>query len=69
MSGWLFKNKSITMQGNLNVSVHCTLSTECILVKVKAKTTLIEGGECLILFGAESFIFQFAIQKFKDQDI
>ena len=25
--------------------------------------------ECLLLFGAESFIFQFAIQKFKDQDI
>ena len=24
--------------------------------------------ECLLLFGAESFIFQFAIQKFKDQD-
>jgi len=26
-------------------------------------------GECLLLFGAESFLFQFAIQKFKDQDI
>ena len=26
-------------------------------------------GECLLLFGAESFIFQFAIQKVKDQDI
>ena len=25
--------------------------------------------ECLLLFGAESFVFQFAIQKFKDQDI
>jgi hypothetical protein len=23
----------------------------------------------LLLFGAESFVFQFAIQKFKDQDI
>ena len=23
----------------------------------------------LLLFGAESFLFQFAIQKFKDQDI
>ena len=29
----------------------------------------IEVGECLLLFGAESFLFQFAIQKFKDQDI
>ena len=25
--------------------------------------------ECLLSFGAESFVFQFAIQKFKDQDI
>ena len=29
----------------------------------------IEVGECLLLLGAESFIFQFAIQKVKDQDI
>ena len=29
----------------------------------------IEDGECLLLFGAESFVFQFAIQKFKDEDI
>ena len=27
----------------------------------------IEVGECLLLFGTESFVFQFAIQK--DQDI
>ena len=26
-------------------------------------------GECLLLFGAESFILQFAIQKVNDQDI
>ena len=26
------------------------------------------AGECLLSFGAESFVFQFAIQKFKDQD-
>jgi len=25
--------------------------------------------ECLLLFSAESFVFQFAIQKVKDQDI
>jgi hypothetical protein len=25
--------------------------------------------ECLLLFGAESFVFQFAIQKAKDQEI
>ena len=30
---------------------------------------MIEVGEFLLLFGAESFIFQFAIQKVKDQDI
>ena len=29
----------------------------------------IEVRECLLLFDAESFIFQFAIQKVKDQDI
>jgi len=26
----------------------------------------IEFGECLLSFGAESFVFQFAIQKYKD---
>jgi len=30
---------------------------------------VIEGRECLLLFSAESFVFQFAIQKVKDQDI
>jgi hypothetical protein len=29
----------------------------------------IEVRECLLLFGAESFVFQVAIQKLKDQDI
>ena len=29
----------------------------------------IEVGECLLLFGAESLIFQFAIKKVKDKDI
>ena len=29
----------------------------------------IEVRECLLLFGAESFVFQFATQKFKDQDL
>jgi hypothetical protein len=29
----------------------------------------IEVRECLLPFGAESFVFQFAIQKLKDQDI
>ena len=29
----------------------------------------IEVGECLLLFGAESFIFQFDIQNVKGQDI
>ena len=39
-----------------------TLAT---LVRVLA----IEVRECLLLFGAESFVFQFAIQKVKDQDM
>jgi hypothetical protein len=29
----------------------------------------IEARQCLLLFGSESFVFQIAIQKFKDQDI
>jgi hypothetical protein len=29
----------------------------------------IEVRKCLLSFGAESFVFQDAIQKFKDQDI
>ena len=29
----------------------------------------IEVRECLLPLGAEPFVFQFAIQKFKDQDI
>jgi len=28
----------------------------------------IEVRECLLSFGAESFVLQFAIQKYKDQD-
>ena len=30
---------------------------------------IIEVRECLLPLGAEPFVFQFAIQKFKDQDI
>jgi hypothetical protein len=30
---------------------------------------LIEVRKCLLPFGAETFVFQVAIQKFKDQDI
>ena len=26
-------------------------------------------GECLLLFSAEPFVFQFAVQKYKGQDI
>jgi hypothetical protein len=37
-------------------------------IKEEIKSTL-KSGNCLILFGAESFVFQLAIQKFKDQDI
>jgi len=37
-----------------------------IKVIVRKKLEQIEVRECLLLFGAESFIFQFAIQKLKD---
>ena len=29
----------------------------------------LEGRECLLLFGTEYFVFQFAIKKVKDQNI
>ena len=32
-------------------------------------STMWVGRECVPLFGTESFVFQFDIQKFKDQDI
>jgi len=35
--------------------------------KVKKEQT--EVRKCLLSFGAEYFVFQFAIQKFKDQGI
>jgi len=38
----------------------------------KTKTKMAITGEvrkCLLSFGAESFVFQVAIQKFKNQDI
>jgi len=34
-----------------------------------AEKEKIEVRKCLLSFGAVSFLFQFAIQKFKDQDI
>ena len=35
---------------------------------VTSQATL-NGRECLLLFSAESFVFQFPTQKVKDQDI
>ena len=43
----------------INAPQKYTLIRECVL----------HLGECLLLFSAESFVFQFAIQKVKDQDI
>jgi len=44
---------------------HCILLTNSIAEEIEE----IEVGKCLLSFGAESFVFQVAIQKFKDQDI
>ena len=38
-------------------------------VSVGGKAEPIEARECLLSFGAESVVFQVAIQKLKDQDI
>jgi len=45
---------------------HLLLQSPLLLNK---ELSIIEVGERLLLFGAESFLFQFAIQKFKDQDL
>jgi hypothetical protein len=42
---------------------------ECFGQKKKQKKSNLGIRECLLLLGAESFVFQMAIQKFKDQDI
>ena len=39
------------------------------IIKLANVQQAVEVVECLLLFGAESFVFQFAIKKFKDQDI
>jgi hypothetical protein len=49
-------------QYTYNVALRCARGT---IVAVEIHYVLL----ILLLFGAESFIFQFAIQKVKDQDI
>jgi len=41
-------------------------SQNSIQEEIKSRLKL---GKCLLLLGAESFVFQFAIQNFKDQNI
>jgi len=38
-------------------------------IQEEIKSRLKVGNACYLLFSAESFVFQFAIQKVKDQDI
>ena len=52
----------LCLERSVIVLTSVTLAT---LVRVLA----IEVRECLLLFGAESFVFQFAIQKVIDQDM
>ena len=53
--------------------VLCQVGTEAILASqmnfIFQRATLIEVRECLLPLSAEPFVFQFAIQKFKDQNI
>jgi len=57
--------------GAPHVSCHCS-SAFSVTIRNKRKVTLnlhqaqIEVREYLLLFGAESFVFQFDIKKFKD---
>jgi hypothetical protein len=51
-----------------------TADKQCIVLVVMYRNTIeiksrLKFRECLLLFGAESFVFQVAIQKLKDQDI
>ena len=46
--------------------------TDVMVFFVQNKCTILKYNlylKCLLLFGAESFVFQFVIQNFKDQDI
>jgi hypothetical protein len=43
--------------------------TQQIKIAFTKKLKEIEINECLLKFGAESFVFQSYIQKYKDQDI
>jgi len=40
-----------------------------IKILFRNKLRAVEVRECLISFGAESFVFQFTIQKYKDEDL
>jgi hypothetical protein len=51
--GWYFHPSS---------GAHTTVSTTSVEEQIEVKG-------CLLSFGAESFVFQVAIQKLKDQDI
>ena len=51
----------------------CSVQAQVFLISVLKKYEILsavtEVRECLLPLGAEPFVFQFAIQKFKDQDI
>ena len=56
-----------------NISFFFTFHMEIHVIYINEFSRLdiqyIEVRKCLLSFGAESFVFQVAIQKFKDQDI
>ena len=49
--------------------MHGPVNVKLIFRDISVGGELIEARECLLSFGAESFVFKFAIQKFKDLDI
>ena len=59
-------NSSIKRVGELKYLGIRLTNQNSIQEEIKIRLKL---RECLLLFGAESFIFPFVIQKFKDQDI
>ena len=53
-------SKETGLEGNADTTKHMVMSYS------RRNFKQIEMRECVLSFGAESFVFQFAIQKFKD---
>ena len=67
----MITNRTYTYSGLLwTVSSHnCSSRSAFRLLLYESCCSVTDVRQCLLPLGAEPFVFQFAIQKFKDQDI